>query len=77
MALEEPMITCISLDPGMVDTGLHLEVKDELIEAMGVEFHEAHKDVKLLKPDQPGAVIANLVLKGTKQLSGGRYKCVD
>jgi len=73
LALEEPMITSISLDPGMVDTGIHREVQQELYEAMGHEFHESHKNVKLLKPDQPGAVIANLVLRGTKQLSGGCY----
>lgn len=81
MALEEPVITSISLRPGVVDTEMQREIREEHAAAMGDEIHKVfvnyHKTGKLLKPDQPGAVIANLVLRGTKQLSGGYYRCVD
>ena len=81
MALEEPMITSLSIRPGVVDTEMQREIREEHAETMGHELHKVfvgyHETGKLLKPDQPGAVIANLVLRGTKQLSGGYYRCVD
>ena len=81
MAVEEPVITSICLRPGVVDTEMQKEIRDEHAEVMGDEVHNMfvnyHKTGKLLKPDQPGAVIANLVLRSTKQLSGGYYRCVD
>ncbi len=33
-------------------------------------YIELHNEGKLLKPEQPGKVIANLVINGKKELSG-------
>lgn len=34
------------------------------------KFHELHKEGQLLKPEQPGHVIAKLSLEAPKELSG-------
>ena len=47
-----------SLDDGVMDA-------DEL-----VKFTSAYENGKLLKPEQPGSIIAGLALDGPKDLSG-------
>ena len=38
------------------------------------KFIDLHRRGALLKPAIPGAVVANLVLKGDKKLSGGYFR---
>jgi len=74
LAYEEPTITSIAIQPGVVDTDMQREIRDRHGEAMGEESHKKftglHIAGKLLRPDQPGAVIANLVVRGERELSG-------
>lgn len=74
MALEEPDITSISIRPGMVDTKMQEELRAQHIDVLGPvqgkRFLDAHTEGKLLKPEQPGHVIAKLVLDAPRDLSG-------
>ncbi|ODH24408.1 hypothetical protein ACO22_05323 [Paracoccidioides brasiliensis] len=74
VALEEPDITSISIRPGMVDTEMQEELRAKHIDVLGPvqgkRFVDAYKEGKLLKPEQPGHVIAKLVLDAPHALSG-------
>lgn len=54
------------------------EIREKHAEAMGAESHKKftimHENKHLLRPEQPGAVIANLAMRATKELSGGYYR---
>ncbi|KAF7158758.1 hypothetical protein CNMCM5623_003922 [Aspergillus felis] len=71
---EEPDVTTISIRPGMVDTEMQRELREDhatnLEPQMHSKFTTAHKDGKLLKPEQPGHVMAKLVLDAPASLSG-------
>ena len=67
LSAEEPDVTTISIRPGMVDT----EMQRELREVHNAErFVQVHQEGKLLKPQQPGNVMARLVSGAPKDLSG-------
>ena len=72
--MEEPDVTSISIRPGVVDTQMQRDVREKhsktMQEADNVKFHTLHKEGKLLKPEQPGHVMARLVLDAPKPLSG-------
>ena len=74
LAAEEPDITIISLRPGVVDTEMQRDIRDIYQEHMDhkdrEKFISLYKTGQLLKPEQPGHVIAKLVLAGAKELSG-------
>ncbi|PGH17478.1 hypothetical protein AJ79_01078 [Helicocarpus griseus UAMH5409] len=74
VAQEEPDITSVSIRPGMVDTQMQEELRanhmDVLGPVQGERFLNAYKEGKLLKPEQPGHVIAKLVLDAPHELSG-------
>ncbi|PCH00336.1 Short-chain dehydrogenase/reductase SDR [Penicillium occitanis (nom. inval.)] len=76
LSAEEPDVTSISLRPGMVDTEMQREIREdhaktgELPPGALKRYEEAHRDGKLLKPEQPGNVMARLVLDAPKELSG-------
>ncbi|OJD15245.1 hypothetical protein AJ78_04467 [Emergomyces pasteurianus Ep9510] len=74
VALEEPDITSLSIRPGMVDTQMQEQLREKHMDVLGpVEgkrFLDAHREGKLLKPEQPGHVIAKLVLDAPRELSG-------
>lgn len=74
LGAEEPDVTSVSIRPGMVDTEMQRELREDhlnnLDEQMLSKFVNAHKDRKLLKPEQPGDVIAKLVLDAPNSLSG-------
>lgn len=76
LAAEEPDVTSISIRPGMVDTEMQREIRDEhkanLHPTMYAKFDEAYKGGKLLRPEQPGHVMAKLAL-GAPQSLNGRY----
>lgn len=71
---EEPEVTSVSIRPGMVDTEMQRELRDIHGTNMDSETHSkftsAHKDGKLVQPEQPGHVMAKLVLDAPKELSG-------
>lgn len=71
---EEPDVTSVSIRPGMVDTEMQRELREDHAANLDAEMHSkfagAHKDGKLVKPEQPGHVMAKLVLEAPKDLSG-------
>jgi NAD(P)-dependent dehydrogenase (short-subunit alcohol dehydrogenase family) len=71
---EEPDVTTISIRPGMVDTEMQREIREVHHKNMEADiyskFFNAHKEGKLLKPEQPGHVMAKLVLDAPKSLTG-------
>lgn len=73
LARQEPAITSVSVRPGMVDTQMQSELRAGLIEGMeedGQRLKDAYYSGKLLKPEQPAAVISNLALRADSRLSG-------
>ncbi|RCI13353.1 hypothetical protein L249_0791 [Ophiocordyceps polyrhachis-furcata BCC 54312] len=74
LAVEEPDVTSIAIAPGRVDTGMQAVVreagKDGMDKAQYDSFVEAFQQGKLLKPEQPGHVIARLAARPRKELSG-------
>ncbi|GBF65390.1 oxidoreductase [Trichophyton mentagrophytes] len=74
LAHEEPEIVSISIRPGMVDTDMQHHLRCQHLGILGpkdsAKFVKAHEDGKLLKPEQPGTIIAKLVMNATHDLSG-------
>jgi NAD(P)-dependent dehydrogenase (short-subunit alcohol dehydrogenase family) len=74
LAKEEPDVTAIAVLPGMVDTDMQREIRQDHVDNMPYEavsmFIETHRDGKLRKPEQPGHVMAKLVLDAPHKLSG-------
>ncbi|KAL6820835.1 hypothetical protein J3E69DRAFT_340054 [Trichoderma sp. SZMC 28015] len=74
LAIEEPDITSITIGPGRVDTDmqatLRLKGKDTMDEKQYQSFVDAFQQGTLLKPEQPGTVIANFVANPSRELSG-------
>lgn len=71
---EEPDIVAVAIRPGTVDTGMQTSLRNEFADAMDPEdrarFANLKRDGKLLRPDQPGNVMARLVLNAPTKLSG-------
>lgn len=80
LGAEEPDVTSVSIRPGMVDTEMQRALREDHATALDAEMHSkftgVHKDGKLLKPEQPGHVMAKLVLDAPKELSGHFYSYV-
>ena len=77
LAKEEPSITTLAIRPGMVDTQMQTNIREQYLHNMDeddqVKFTGAYKDGKLLRPEQPGHVMAKLAVDiglGKKGLSG-------
>ncbi|MCJ1316912.1 hypothetical protein MMC15_002233 [Xylographa vitiligo] len=74
IGVEEPNITTLSIAPGVVDTEMQRELRDVhsslMTEEDAARFLTLHKDGGLLKPEQPGHVMARVVLSPPKNLSG-------
>lgn len=74
LGVEEPDVTSISIRPGVVDTDMQKDVRDIHISGMkeqdAAKFLTLHKEGRLLKPEQPGHVMAKLVLQAPRDLSG-------
>lgn len=74
LAVEEPNVTTLSIRPGVVDTQMQQELRDNYLSSMqekdSAKFLALYKEGKLLKPEKPGNVIAKVVLTGPKDLSG-------
>ncbi|CAG9993195.1 unnamed protein product [Clonostachys byssicola] len=73
-AVEEPDISSIAINPGIVDTDMQATIRDQGKSTMSQAEHENFVAVfeagGLLKPEQPGSVIAKLAVEPTKELSG-------
>ncbi|RDW66920.1 NAD(P)-binding protein-6 [Coleophoma crateriformis] len=71
---EEPDITTISVRPGVVDTEMQVEIREKHVELMdatdATKFRGLHADGKLLKPEQPGHVMAKLAVSASADLNG-------
>lgn len=81
LAVEEPAITTVSIRPGVVDTEMQREIREvhaaeDREEGKGMTPEDAakfvglHKAGKLLKPEQPGHVMAKLIIDAPTDLSG-------
>lgn len=73
LAVEELDVTTLAIRPGVVDTDMQAEVRSHgnVMDGKDAEkFKGLHEGGKLLKPEQPGNVLARLVLDSEKELSG-------
>lgn len=74
LAQEEPDVVSVALRPGMVDTGMQEMLRSDGASQMKEQdyarFVDAHKNGKLVKPEDSGHVIAALAVKADKSLSG-------
>lgn len=64
----------IAIRPGAVDTQMQTELREihasKMQEKDRAKFFDLHRDGALLRPEQPGNVIAKLVLDGPRELNG-------
>jgi NAD(P)-dependent dehydrogenase (short-subunit alcohol dehydrogenase family) len=74
LAVEEPLITSIAIRPGVVDTEMQRDIREKHAEAMGPKDSERFMKLKeeggLLRPEQPGHVIAKLAVAGKEGIEG-------
>ena len=66
-------ITALAIRPGVVATEMQREIREVHKDSMGEEnkkFQEFHQTGQLLKPEQPGHVIAKLSLEAPKEFNG-------
>ncbi|KAI1496613.1 hypothetical protein F5X99DRAFT_399804 [Biscogniauxia marginata] len=78
LAVEEPSITSVALSPGKVDTEMQKAIREDGKKGMKPEVHanfvKEHETGRLLRPDEPGTVIAKLVVGATSDMSGKHYR---
>ena len=76
VASEEPNITTISVRPGVVNTDMQRDLREVHSASMAQKdndkFLGLHKNNQLLRPEQPGNVIAKMALDPPRSLNG-RY----
>jgi len=74
LGAEELDVTSVSIDPGMVNTEMQREIREDLATTLDPQFHAVfttvHKAGELLEPEQPGHVIAKLVMGAPNSLTG-------
>ena len=74
LACEEPEVTSISVRPGVVDTEMQRELREvhsvKMTEKDNAKFLGLHREGKLLKPSDPGDVMAKMVLDPPRELNG-------
>ncbi|KAJ2724782.1 hypothetical protein GGI07_001743 [Coemansia sp. Benny D115] len=78
LAVEEPDVVAVALRPGVVDTEMQALIRSEdgrgaMVADQHKKFTELHRTGTLLRPEQPAAVIAGLVLGAEDSLSGAFY----
>ncbi|KAG5960932.1 hypothetical protein E4U56_004089 [Claviceps arundinis] len=78
LAFEEKDITSVTIEPGRVDTDMQKHIrsfgKDSMDKSQHDNFIQAFEQGQLLKPEQPGHVIARFVAEPDKTLSGQNLK---
>ncbi|MCJ1425951.1 hypothetical protein MMC29_003852 [Sticta canariensis] len=81
LSIEEPDVISIAIRPGVVDTQMQRELRNiyasGMLEKQAAKFYDLHRAGGLLKPEQPGTVIARLVLEGPEELNGEFLKWDD
>lgn len=74
LAAEEPDVVAVAVRPGVVDTDMQQQIRETHAGRMdpkdGERFVTLREQGKLLKPEQPGNVMARLALGAGKELSG-------
>ncbi|KAH7138989.1 hypothetical protein B0J11DRAFT_32427 [Dendryphion nanum] len=74
LSVEEPDITTVSVRPGVVDTEMQREIREvhkgAMSEKDGKKFAGLKSEGGLLRPEQPGWVIAKLGVGAGRELSG-------
>ena len=74
LSVEEPDVTSLSIRPGVVDTAMQSDVREVhaafMREQDAARFVKLYKEGGLLRPDQPGNVMARAVLDPPADLSG-------
>lgn len=74
LAAEEPLITCVAVRPGKVDTGMQQAVRELGAAGMPPDLHrqfvELYERGELLPPDKPARALAWLALHAPAHLSG-------
>ncbi|KAI0402428.1 short-chain dehydrogenase [Xylaria palmicola] len=77
LAEEEPSITAVAISPGKVDTPMQKLIREEGHNGMTPDEHakfvSEHETGRLLRPDQPGTVIAKLAISATSSLTGKHF----
>jgi NAD(P)-dependent dehydrogenase (short-subunit alcohol dehydrogenase family) len=76
---EEPDIVAVAIRPGTVDTDMQISLRNEYAEIMDPEdkakFANLKKNGQLLRPEQPGNVMARVALNAPTKLSGQFLRC--
>ncbi|KAJ5122891.1 hypothetical protein N7448_008988 [Penicillium atrosanguineum] len=74
LGAEESDVICLAIEPGMVNTEMQRELREEHISSLDAEMHSkftsVHQTSDLLEPEQPGHVMARLALGAPRSLSG-------
>ncbi|KAH7037515.1 short-chain dehydrogenase [Microdochium trichocladiopsis] len=78
LAAEEPDITSVAISPGKVDTDMQKQIREEgqsgMTAAVHASFVDEHETGRLLPAELPGSVIAKLVERAPKDLSGKHFR---
>jgi len=81
LAAEEPEITAISLRPGVTDTDMQKQLRAEGKDLMTPEvyqsLYELYESAKIVKPDKPAEVIANLSVRADRETLTGKFLVWD
>lgn len=74
LATEEPAVTTVSIRPGVVDTDMQKAIREthnnSMDEADAARFAKLKSSGELLRPEQPGNVMARLAIDAPRELSG-------
>lgn len=74
LAVEEPDVTTLSIRPGTVDTEMQRELREihhtSMDQKDAEKFASLKSGGKLLKPEQPGHVLAKLSIDAPSGLNG-------
>jgi len=78
LAVEEPSIISVAVSPGKVDTDMQKVIREQGLTGMSPDIHASfiaeHEEGRLLRPDQPGTVIAKLAIHAPNSLNGKHYR---
>ena len=81
LSKEEPALTAICIRPGVVNTQMQVDLRSQHFPKMLPEnvkkFASMHEKGTMLKPEQPGNVMARLVLNAPRTLSGKFIQCAN
>jgi len=74
LKVEEPEVTTIAIRPGVVDTAMQSDLREKFVQNMDDEhqqkFLSLKTEGKLLPPEKPGNMIAELAVRAQQELSG-------